>query len=331
MAQASETNHQTVPPATTIAPAIPNVKLPRVSKLALYSALPPQPLLSQFDAGFIAGPSDRGELQRDWDRANQEYNRAPDPSRSYLVPGDTRDLRGVNPSDLKVTIERVRLYPPFDSHPPTLVAVRVAKLVTPQLTVSLPRARRRAEISKQASDKELFGVSFSPSGAPEPVNHQILGQGPNQGATIFTSYDEDVRPHPPMFRDLRLEERDPMSQVLPSLSIPVGGGIPFIMGYRIEIAPGLERVVLANGIHRAFRVAEAGCEWLPLALCTLAPLELPPQIVELPNQMVTNPGANPPLLTDFLDSDVTMHLEYHPVLKVVRVNWQVEQYATVLR
>jgi hypothetical protein len=331
MAQASEEKVRAPPQTAKPAPPIPIVKLPTVSKLALYPALPPQPLMSQFDAGFIASPSDRGALQRDWERASRAYNRAPNPSRSYLEPDDIRHLEGVNPSDLSRTLERVRLYPPFDSHPTSLVAVRVAKLVTPQLTVSLPRARRRAEILGHASDAELFDVSFAPSGAPEPINHQILGQAPNQGATMFTSYDEDVRPHPPMFRDLRLEERDPLSQVLPSLSIPVGGGIPFIMGYRIELSQGLERVILANGVHRAFRVAEAGCEWLPLALCALAPLELPPQIVELPNQMIASPMANPPLLTDFLDPDVALHLEYHPVMKVVRVIWQVEQYATVLR
>ena len=147
---------------------------------------------------------------------------------------------------------------------------------------------------------------------------------------IFTSYDEDVRPHEAVFRDLKLEERDDASPTLPSLCIPVGGGLPLVCGHRIQLAPGLERIVITNGIHRAYRIARAGSEWIPMALCTVNPIELPPQLVELPSQLVVNPGANPPMLTDFLNEDVAMPIDYHPVLKVVRINWNLEQYVTVL-
>lgn len=320
------------PNSAAVVSGIPSVKLPKVPKLALYSAVPPQPLMSQFDAGFIASPSERTELQRLWEDSSRAYSQLPGAQRSYLAPDDVRGLVGIDPVDLNKAVERSRLYPPFDSHHPEIVAVRIAKIVTPQLTVNLPRARRRVKVAGTATDADLFRVAFSPSGTPEPINRQVLGMAPNQGgATIFTSYDEDVRPHNPVYRDLMLEERDETSQLLPSFCIPVGGGIPFISGHRIPIAPGVERIVITNGIHRAFSLAQAGCEWLPLALCTVAPLELPPQLVELPNQLIANPGLNPPLVTDYLNDAVAMRLDYHAVLKVVRINWAVEQYVTVLR
>ena len=309
----------------------PAVSLPRVPKLALYSAVPPQPLLSQFDAGFIAAPSDRAELQRSWDRASRAYQGLEGPERSFVDPTDTRQLIGVDGDAVEGILARTRLYPPFDSHPPQLVAVRLSKLVTPQLTVSLPRANRRVEIASGATDRELLEISTSPSSMAEPVHHQVLGQLPNQGAVIFTSYDEDVRPHVPVFRNMELEPRDASSQVLPTFCIPVGGGIPFVSGQRVSVMPGVDRIVITNGIHRAFSIARAGCDWIPMVVCNVSPVEMPPQIVELPNQLILNPGANPPLLTDFLNDEVAMQLEYYPVLKVVRLNWAAEQLATVLR
>jgi hypothetical protein len=93
----------------------------------------------------------------------------------------------------------------------------------------------------------------------------------------------------------------------------------------------MERIVITNGIHRAFSIARAGCEWIPMLLSSIQPVEVPPQVVELPSAIIMNPGANPPVITDFLEQGVAMPLEYYPVLKVVRVNWVTEQYATVLR
>ena len=311
--------------------ALPSVSLPRVLKLALYSAVPPQPLIAQFDAGFISTPASRAELQSAWERANAAYARLPGPERSYLGAGDLRSLVGVEREEIDRVLQRVRLYPPFDSHPVEIVAVRVSKLVSPQLTVSLPRADRRTSIVSGATDDELFRVSTSPSLTMEPVNRQTLLLAPNQGAHLFTSYDEDVRAHPPIFRDLQLEPRDGDGQVLPSFCLPIGGGIPFIQAHRVRIASGIERVILVNGFHRAFAIARAGYEWLPLVICRLEPVEIPPQFLELPSPLIMNPTSNPPVLTDFLDEDIAMRLEYYPVLRVVRVNWGVDQYAIVLR
>jgi hypothetical protein len=322
---------KTFPDTNELTPRLPGVSLPRVQKLALYSAVPPQPLLMQFDAGFIASPSDRSEIQRLWDRTNRAYGGLEGPDRSLVNPTDTRPLEGVDDVVIEAVLARTRLYPPFDSHPPQLVAVRLSKVVTPQLTVSLPRADRRTRVAAGSSDRDLLEVSTSPSAMAEPVHHQVLAQLPNQGAVIFTSYDEDVRPHVPVFRSLELEPRDNASRVLPTFCIPVGGGIPFVSGQRVSILPGKDRIVITNGIHRAFSIARAGCEWIPMVLCSVSGVEMPPQVVELPNQLILNPGANPPVLTDFLNDSVAMRLEYYPVLKVVRVNWATEQLATVLR
>lgn len=63
----------------------------------------------------------------------------------------------------------------------------------------------------------------------------------------------------------------------------------------------------------------------------LVPLELPDQFIDLPKDILLNPIQNPPLITDFLNNDVVIPLDYYRVLKTIRLNWNFEQYTTVLK
>jgi hypothetical protein len=179
---------------------------------------------------------------------------------------------------------------------------------------------------------ELFELAFETRGQPETIVRQILGMGPNGGAVIFTSYDEDIRlHHPPVYRTIPINEKDDGSAKFESVCLPVGGGLPFASAFRIECAPGASRLILNNGIHRIYRLAHAGYERCPLLVTDLIPLELPEQFVDVPKGILLNPAANPPLITDFLNGDVVIPLDYHGVLKTIRLNWSFEQYVTVLR
>ena len=90
-------------------------------------------------------------------------------------------------------------------------------------------------------------------------------------------------------------------------------------------------MILSNGIHRAYTLAKAEYEWCPLLVCDLKPLEIPEPFVDIPRDILLNPAANPPLITDFLDEGVAIPLDYYTLLKTVRFNWNIEQYVTVLR
>jgi hypothetical protein len=84
-------------------------------------------------------------------------------------------------------------------------------------------------------------------------------------------------------------------------------------------------------IRRIYELAKAGFQRAPIAVCDLQLMELPDQVVDLPKQMLVDLQANPPLVTDFLNRDVVLELDYFRVLRTVRLNWSFEQYVTVLR
>jgi hypothetical protein len=86
-----------------------------------------------------------------------------------------------------------------------------------------------------------------------------------------------------------------------------------------------------NGIHRVYELAKAGHQSVPVAVCDVQSMELPDTLVDLPKQLLLDPEANPPVMTDFLNEAVVIELDYFRVLRTVRLNWNFEQYATVLR
>jgi hypothetical protein len=305
---------------------------PKKQKLTLFSVLPQPILLSQLDGGFIAEPKDRAALQEIWQKANHAYGEVGPASRSYANLDDVRRIDDAPGGKIEKTLRRIKLYAPYDSHPTEIVNARISKLVTPQISITLSRAQRRAEIKPNMSTDELLSVMFESKGEPEPITRQILGIAPNGGALIFTSYDEDIRLHnPPQFRRIPINDKDSRSPSLESVCHPIGGGLPFAAAYRISFGGGISRLILSNGIHRVYALAKAKYEWCPIAVCDLSPIEIPEQFVDLPKEILLNPNQNPPVITDFLDEKVTIGLSMHAVLKTIRLNWNMEQYVTVLK
>lgn len=305
---------------------------PIVSKLTLPAALPPQWLLAQLESGFVAKPSDKTALQALWEKANKAYKSSGPPSRSYLGVDDVKEIDNVPRSDIESALSRIRLYPPYDSHTTGIYNVRISKLVIPQIAINVSRAEKRATLKPSMKTQELFRTMFESAGKPEPIAKQTLGMAPTGGALMFTSYDEDIRlHHPPEYRSIPINERDSASPSLESVCLPVGGGLPFGSAYRIQIAGNISRLILNNGIHRAYRLAQLGYVWCPLVVCDLVLLEVPDPFVDLPKSVLLDPNSSPPLITDFLDNNVVIPLEYYTLLKTIRLNWNFEQYVTVLR
>ncbi len=300
-------------------------------KLTLFSVLPPQTLLSQLEVGFIVG-SDKATLQRLWESANLAYRSNDVPSRSFVTSNDIRVLEGLDQSKIATTLKRVKLYSPYDSHVTGLFEVRINKLVTPQITVNPVRAQDRTKVSNNASPDELFDLAFESAGKPESITRQILGMTPGGGSVVFTSFDEDIRlHHPPKYRSIPLNDEDSSSPSFENVCMAIGGGSPIAAAFRVPISQDGTRLILSNGIHRVYRLAEMGYEWCTLAVTDLIPLEIPDPFVNLPKSILLDPNSNPPLITDFLNRDVVIPLEFYRVLKTIRLNWNFEQYATVLR
>jgi len=282
--------------------------------------------------GFISEPANRERLLALWKDASQAYNNLGGPARSFLSPDDIRPVEGVDESLVENTLARIKLYAPHDSHQTTINLVRISKLVTPQITLNLSRAQRRATVKHNMKPEEIFNIAFGDAGKPEPITRQILGVAPTGGALVFTSYDEDIRMYnPPEHRRIPVNELDGESPSFESVCFPVGGGYPFASALRIPVASGATRLILMNGIHRIYKLGEAGERWCPLAISDFVPMELQDPFVELPKAFLLDPNANPPLITDFLAPNVTIPLDYFTLLKTIRLNWNIEQYVTVLK
>ena len=303
----------------------------KTSKLTLFSALPPAGLLTQFDAGFIAEPSERDALLALWQKANGSFNRF-SPLRAIATKEDVEQLQEVEERIARLMLSRAKSYPPYDSHSTGIYNVRISKLVTPQVTLNIQRAHDRFPVVSGMKEAELFDLSFRGSVSSTPITRQILGVAGNGGALLFTSYDEDVRlHHPPQYRRIPINDKDRDSPTFESVCFPVGGGLPFASAYRIQISEGNIRLVLNNGIHRVFRLAESGYQWCPMLVCDLVPLELPDPFVDLPRDVLLGSNSIPPMVSDFLNSEVVIPLRYHALLKTIRLNWNFEQYVTVLK
>ena len=227
---------------------------------------------------------------------------------------------------------RLKLYPPFDSHLTDIYNVNISKLTTPQISINVARAASRANIAAGMTTDQLFDVAFNSAGQLSPITRQVLNIGQNGGSLLFTSYDEDVRlHHPPTFLHIPVNANDPQGPILESAGFPVGGGIPFAFALRIKVDASNTRLILANAIHRMYRLASVGYNYCPLAVCDMLPSELPTQFVDLARDMLLSPTQNPPLITDYTSSNVVIGLDCFLVLRTVRLNWQFEAYSTVLK
>lgn len=302
-----------------------------VKKLSLHAALPQQVLIAQLENGLIAEPADQQALLAAWVRASTAYANCGPPSRSFITARDLRPLKGVAARRPSATLKRIRTYPPFDTHVTDLYDVPVSKLVTPQITLNVARAASRS-VKGRPNASTIFRLAFEDSGPPSPINRQVLGMQQNAASVLFTSFDEDVRlHHPPVYQDVPLNKRDPASQLLQAICLLIGGGPSFITAFRVTLESGDIRLVVTNGIHRLHSLAKAGVTRVPIAICDLQSLEIPDPLIELPKQFVCDARLNPPLITDFLNPQVVIELDYFKLLKTVRLNWNFEQYATVLK
>jgi hypothetical protein len=300
-------------------------------KLSLHAVLPQQVLLGQLEGGLIANPAEPISLLHAWEKANRAFAQCGPVSRVSLAPEDLQPLQEVEAHEVESTLRRIRLYAPFDTHGAALYDVNISKLITPQITVSVARAASRS-VRPEMTATDVFRIAFEGSRKPDPITRQILAMHPNGASVLFTSFDEDVRlHHPPVYQDIPINKRDDKSALLQAVCLPVGGGCGFIFAYRVEIGDGTKRLILMNGIHRVYELAKAGFQKVPVAVCDLRQMELPDPIVDLPKQVLLDPQLNPPLISDFLNEDVVLELDYFRVLRTVRLNWNFEQYGTVVR
>lgn len=304
--------------------------MPTIRKLSMYSSIPFGFLLNQSDVGLVAEPK-REQLQPIWVKANQAYIKLGGPGRSYLSQSDVMGINGLDKTKVETALKQIKLYSPHDVHQTGIYNIRLNKLVTPQLLINQKRAEQRADAKAGMSSSQLFDVVVSRPPHDELVTKQILGMTPDNGAFLFTTNDEDVRPHTPIIRRVLLNEKDQHGPEYDSLSFPIGGSFPpFANAYRIKIDGINSRVIINNGVHRLFSLLSKGNAWCPVIVTDIDPNELPDPFVNFNREALVNPQSNPPMLADFLNKDVVIPLEYYPVKNTMKINYTIERYPTVV-
>jgi len=232
---------------------------------------------------------------------------------------------------MEYLVNKVKTYPSFESET-NIYYVRISKLLTSQVVINLQRAQKWSKIKKNLKDDELCDIMLEPQNRYESINRQTLALRQNSGSILFTSYNQDTRfYYPPDYRKIPLNEKDPNGPTVESICLLFGGGFPFASAYRIQIGEEKTRVIVINGIHRIYKLAENGYQWCPIVVTDIQSSELPDQLVQVPKSMLLNPHSNPPLIIDFLKKDATIPLSCYNLLKTVRINWNFEQYDTVLK
>jgi hypothetical protein len=300
-------------------------------KITLYSVLPFQVLLSKFELGLIAEPSDKNALYKLWEKASQAYIGISTGSRSHLDDGDIRQIEDIPKSKKEAMTNRILLYPSFE-YRTNIFYVRISKIVTPQVVINLPRAQQWSKIKKGMSAEELCDLMLGVQGYSDGINQQTLAVRSNGGSMLFTSFNEDMRfHHLPIYQKFALNEKDPSGAMVDGVCFKIGGGVSFASAYRVQIGVGKTRIIVTNGIHRIFKLAEQGYEWCPLAVTDIAPSELPESLVQISKTTLLNPDSNPPIISDFLKKDITIPLGFFRLLTTIRLNWSFEQYDTILK
>jgi hypothetical protein len=303
-----------------------------VDKITLFSVVDFGALQSHLKSNLIAYPTNQNELRNLWEKTNNAYQHIGSASRSFLTSEDIKPVDKNSKEKYDKLLSRIKQYSTYSAYPTNIYNVRISKLVTPQLVINLSRANRWTNVRKNMKPDELCDLLFQPPNYLEKITCQTLGEGNSSGSLLFTSYNEDTRLyHPPQFRTIPVNENDPQSPNFQSVCILIGGGLPFASAYRVQIGDGITRLILNNGIHRIYKLAERGVEWCPIVISDVTYHEIPETFVGTPRSILLNPKLNPALILDFLNKDVVIPLKYYRILKTIRLNWNYEQYETVLR
>jgi hypothetical protein len=206
--------------------------------------------------------------------------------------------------------------------------VPLAKILTPQKSVIVERARAcfggaTNRLTTEETAKFCLGT---PIAAPA-IDVKLLNvqpQAPNQIAYVcqFSAFDDDIRPIPPnVFQPFSRVDwavaGAPHSLKLNSVCFTVGPGTsPVVMIIKIPIGVDpqgrtIYRLVLQNGVHRVFRLAELGNTHVAAIVHTLNLNEVPQPLVDTPREALVIP--RPLMISDFVNASITQSFAWERV------------------
>jgi hypothetical protein len=258
-----------------------------------------------------------------------------DASDSDLLP-----LRIAESSQAKIRdlLSAYRVYLPavYD-----LCLVPVSKLVSPQRYVDMQYIRGEFDgLDRVLTDEENARYCLGTPVRDSHIDATFLGypkvpSGDQAYLYQFTSEDQNMRYIPPMplkpLYDMDVSAEPGKAQYnTKAIALLVGPGLPFVHVLKVPI--GMEassqtapryRLIISNGIHRAFRIAELGNTHVAALVQHLAPPEIPDPFVETRRDVLLGPGAL--RLEDMANPALSRIFSWKKTRRVLKIQVSVSQ------
>ena len=278
-------------------------------------------------------------LMQDWRAKNQIFQGLPAPN-----------LNATNADLLPLSVSQgvmQRIHDVIASYrnflPPTydFAFVPLEKLVTPQRSVLLERAHNFASGATQplTDDENAELCLGTPIRAPQIDVKLLLSatnpQNPNQLIYVyqFESEDQDIRylsilPLDPLRTVNWAIEGAPYTFNLETIPISVGPGLSLVQVYKVKVPFGYSvssqgiqtpvyRLILNNGVHRAFRLAELGNKYIAAVVYEMNQDEIPNVLAETPKAALFAP--RPLVVADLANAAISRSFDWQKAKRLVKL------------
>jgi len=285
---------------------------------------------------LYADDTNLSSLFQDWEIKSANYQTTP---RNLLVlDSDLLPLQVSQSiqSDIDALLEAFKhnLPPRYE-----LKFVPIDRLVSPQKNVIIERARSSfgGATSGQTDDQNAkFCLGSQPSNPSIEVTLTGNQQSANQFAYQyqFLSDNQDIRIQMPSpFRPTLLVDHSTAGSNLPwmlnTIPIAVSGGTPQVMISKILMGQDkaqnkLYRLIIQNGVHRIFRLAELGNTHVAALVYELTQNELRDPVVETPKSALLTVNPRPISLLDVVDPNISRSFKWKKSKKLARATVTVQ-------
>lgn len=262
---------------------------------------------------------DRQSLTAAWRAANDRYQALERNEAGIANAGAHRELDAA----LQPLADEVRSHPnfreSFDTLPTEFAMVDLDHLIVDQQHVTQTFVDQIAARARRESDPaSLFRICM-PLEAPEtPVTIQQVGSH----RYVFKSRSLDFRFHHAKL--LPAQAHDSFGPVAGIVGLVVGYGCNFLNVMRVG-----QRVLLANGYHRAVGLRAAGVRFAPAVVQTATRVDelqvsVKSRIADAAEFYFES--ARPPLLRDFFDAQLTTLLPIRPRQRQIEISFEVKDH-----
>jgi hypothetical protein len=286
---------------------------------------------------FCSDPVDIDALMAEWKAKSEVFRSTP---RETLDAVDSELVRLNASTQTLAKIEG--LLTAYRAYLPTtyeLAYVPISKLITPQTYVELEHARQSFQgLSRKLTDDEVAQYCLGAPVQGGKIDATFLGYpkgdpGETNYLYQFSSEDDNMRFIPPMplkpLHDLDLSAETSSARYdVKAIPVLVGPGLPFIQVLKVPLRMDREggrvsRLIISNGVHRIFRLAELGNTHVAAIVQTASMQEVPDPFVEARRDTLFGPNAL--RATDIANMDVGRAFRWKKSKRVIKLQVKILQ------